>query len=328
MTGQAKTALIFGISGQDGAYLAKLLLAQRYTVHGTSRDREMSNFENLKRLEIIDKVGLHSVAITDFRSVLQAISDIRPDYIFNLAAQSSVGLSFGQPIETLESIMAGTMNILEAVRFLKYEPRLFHAASGECFGNTTPGPATETTPFHPRSPYAVGKAAAFWAVANYRDAYGLFACSGLLFNHESPLRPARFVTQKIVRAAVDIAEKRADELRLGNLDIRRDWGWSPEYVEAMVLMLEMDAAEDLVIATGEMHSVREFADAAFSYFNLDWQDYVQTDAGLLRPSDISVSIGTAARAEQLIGWRATIKFSQVVQKLIEGELERRGKQNR
>ncbi len=326
MKARSKTALIVGISGQDGAYLAQRLLADGYTVHGTSRDREMSSFANLKRLEIFDRVTLHSVAITDFRSVLQGVSDIRPDRIFNLAAQSSVSLSFAQPIETIESIMIGTVNILEAVRFLKIDTRLFHAASGDCFGNTAAGPANETTPFHPRSPYAVGKAAAFWAVANYREAYGLAACSGLLFNHESPLRPPRFVTQKIVHGAIDVAEKRAEKLRLGNLDIGRDWGWSPEYVDAMVRMVELPAPEDLVIATGEMHTVREFADAAFRYFGLDWRDHVESDPALLRPLDITVSVGDAARADQVMGWSAMIKFSRLVQKLIEAEMEHRRQQ--
>jgi GDPmannose 4,6-dehydratase len=323
MTAQTKTALIFGVSGQDGAYLAQLLLANGYTVHGTSRDREMASFANLKQLGICDAVALHSVAVTDFRSVLQVLSDVRPDRIFNLAAQSSVGLSFGQPIETIESIMIGTMNILEAIRFLRHDTKLFHAASSECFGNTSAGPATESTPFRPRSPYAVGKAAAFWAVANYREAYGLFACSGLLFNHESPLRPGRFVTQKIVRAAADIAEKRYDKVRLGNLDISRDWGWSPEYVGAMVRMLDLDAPEDLVIATGEMHAIREFAQAAFAYFGLDWHAHVESDPTLFRPSDITVSVGCSARAEKAIGWRPAVRFTQVVEKLIEAELAHR-----
>lgn len=320
---RTKTALIFGISGQDGAYLAKALTDTGYHVHGTSRDREMSSFENLKRLGILGTVGLHSAAVTDFRSVIQVLADVRPDRIFNLAAQSSVGLSFHQPIETIESIMIGTVNILEAIRFLKYDARLFHAASSECFGNTDTGPANEATPFHPRSPYAVGKAAAFWAVANYREAYGLFACSGLLFNHESPLRPARFVTQKIIRTAIDIAEHRCEQLRLGNLDVGRDWGWSPEYVIAMRRMLDLDAPEDLVIATGEMHTIKEFAALAFDYFGLDWTKHVETDATLLRPSDITASVGNPARAERRIGWRATVKFPQLIAKLIEGELERR-----
>jgi len=243
--------------------------------------------------------------------------------VFNLAAQSSVGLSFGQPIETIESIMIGTMNILEAIRFLRHETRLFHAASGECFGNTSAGPATESTPFQPRSPYAVGKAAAFWAVANYREAYGLFACSGLLFNHESPLRPGRFVTQKIVRSAVDIAEKRSEKLTLGNLEIGRDWGWSPEYVGSMLQMLDLDAPEDFVIATGEMHAIHEFAKAAFDYFGLDWRAHVASDPALFRPTDITVSVGCSARAEKAIGWRPAVRFAQVVEKLIEAELRRR-----
>src|ERR1700719_3409387 len=222
------TALILGASGQDGAYLAELLVRRGLDVHGTSRDKEVSGYAGLRRLGIYDRVTLHSVVLSDFRSVVTVLNNVRPALIFNLAAQSSVGLSFEQPVETIDSIMHGTINVMEAMRFLGLEARFYNACSSECFGNTSPeSPANETTPFRPRSPYAVGKAASFWAVANYREAYGLFACSGLLFNHESPFRPTRYVTQKIVRGAMDVAEKRSETVRLGNLDISRDWGWSP-----------------------------------------------------------------------------------------------------
>ena len=243
-------ALICGISGQDGAYLAQFLLERGYSVSGTSRDHQMSRFPSLERIGILDQVQLTSMAINDFRSVLQAIARFEPDEIYNLAGQSSVGLSFEQPVETLESISVGTLNILEGIRFLNPRIRLYNAASGESFGDTAGQPANEATPFRPRSPYAVAKAAAFWQVANYREAYGLFACSGILFNHESPLRPERFVTQKIVGAAVRIALGSRERLRLGNLEVQRDWGWAPEYVDAMWRMMRSSEPGDFVIATG------------------------------------------------------------------------------
>jgi GDPmannose 4,6-dehydratase len=317
-----RTALIFGISGQDGAYLAKLLLEQGYVVHGTSRDAEGSSFASLRALGILDRVRLHSAALADFRSVAQAVQNILPSEIFNLAAQSSVGLSFQQPVETIDSIMHGTINILEAIRFLGLETRFYNASSSECFGNTET-PADEATPFQPRSPYAVGKAASFWAVANYREAYHLFACSGLLFNHESPLRPTRYVTQKIVRGAADIAERKTDKLTLGALDLTRDWGWAPDYVDAMARMLKHDQPEDFVIATGTPVRLQDFVDAAFRCFGLDWTAHVESDAAFMRPSDISMSVGNPAKAERLLGWAATIRMPALVEQLVAAELSRR-----
>jgi len=316
------SALIFGISGQDGAYLAKLLIEQGFVVHGTSRDAEGSTLANLRALGISEQVRLHSATLADFRSVAQAVQNIRPAEIFNLAAQSSVGLSFQQPVETIDSIMHGTINILEAIRFLGLETRFYNASSSECFGNT-PTPADETVPFRPRSPYAVGKAASFWAVANYREAYNLFACSGLLFNHESPLRPTRYVTQKIVRGAADIAERKADKLSLGALDLTRDWGWAPDYVDAMARMLKHDTPEDFVIATGITSRLQDFVDAAFGCFGLDWSSHVESDQALMRPSDISLSVGNPAKAHKLLGWSATITMPDLVNKLVEAELIRR-----
>ena len=230
----SKIALIFGISGQDGAYLAQLLLARNYIVHGTSRDHEASSFDNLNKLGILDQVHLHSVSLIDFRSVIRVLDRVVPDEIYNLAGQSSVGMSFTMPMETFESISIGTLNILECIRFLKRPMKLFNAASSECFGNTSE-PANEETPFHPRSPYATAKAAAFWTIRNYREAYGMHACSGVLFNHESPLRLHRFVTRKIIASAVRIARGSPERLTLGDLSIRRDWGWAPEYAEGMWL---------------------------------------------------------------------------------------------
>ena len=255
-----KKALICGVSGQDGAYLAQLLLNKGYSVCGTSRDAQMSSFQNLARLGIRDSVKLESVSLTDFRSVLQVLTKIQPDEVYNLAGQSSVGLSFDQPVETLESVATGTLNLLEAIRFTGANIKLYNAGSSECFGDTGELAADESTPFRPRSPYAVAKAAAFWEVANYREAYGLFACSGILYNHESPLRPARFVTQKIVAAACRIATGSSEQLYLGNISVVRDWGWAPEYVEAMYLMLQQQQPDDYAIATGESNKLEDFVE--------------------------------------------------------------------
>jgi GDPmannose 4,6-dehydratase len=315
-----KTALIFGISGQDGAYLAASLLQRGFEVHGTSRDKENSSYSNLRRLGIYDRITYHSAVLDDFRTVVNVIRNVNPAHIYNLAAQSSVGLSFEQPVETIDSIMHGTINIMEAVRFLALDAKFYNAASSECFGNTTKEhPADEDTTFRPRSPYAVGKAASFWAVANYREAYGLFACSGLLFNHESPLRPARFVTQKIIRGAMEIAGGRAESLNLGALALARDWGWAPEYVEAMHRMLEHDTPEDFIIATGETNTLEDFVAAAFSCHGLDWRAHVVLNPTLLRPLEITFSSGSPAKAERILGWKSSKKMRDVVSELVEAE---------
>ncbi|MEJ2009034.1 MAG: GDP-mannose 4,6-dehydratase, partial [Acidobacteriota bacterium] len=283
-----KKALICGVSGQDGAYLAELLLTKGYEVHGTSRDAQMSSFNSLKTLGIREKVRVESMAVNDFRSVLQVLTKVRPDEVYNLAGQSSVGLSFHQPVETLESISVGTLNLLEAIRFTERPIRFYNAGSSECFGDTDGAAADEKTPFRPRSPYAVAKSAAFWEVANYREAYSIFACSGILFNHESPLRPERFVTKKIVSAACRIAAGSREKLHLGNISISRDWGWAPEYVEAMWLMLQQPEAGDYVIATGETHRLEEFIEGAFMNVGLNWRDHVEADPTLIRPTEITV----------------------------------------
>ena len=318
-----RTALIFGISGQDGAYLADLLLREGFEVHGTSRDKEISNFAGLRALDIADQVTLHSTMLSDFRSVLKTINSVRPDHIYNLAAQSSVGMSFEQPVETIDSIMHGTINVMEAMRFLALDARLYNAASSECFGNTAAKPADETTEFRPRSPYAVGKAASFWAVANYREAYGLFACNGILFNHELPFRSTRYVTQKIVRGAADIAEGKTTTLELGALDLSRDWGWAPEYVDAMRRMLDQPEPEDFVIATGHTHSLEEFVAASFACFNLDWREHVRISDAFRRPSDIAHSSGDPSKALKKLGWKASIAMPGVVERLVEAERMRR-----
>uniref|UniRef100_C6E0K7 GDP-mannose 4,6-dehydratase n=1 Tax=Geobacter sp. (strain M21) TaxID=443144 RepID=C6E0K7_GEOSM len=314
-----KIALITGISGQDGSYLAKLLLKKGYYVHGTARDAQISTFYNLKLLGIKDRITLHSMALNDFRSVLQVLNIVQPDEIYNLAGQSSVGLSFDQPVETLESISVGTLNLLEAIRFIGRSIKLYSAGSSECFGNTGGHPADEETPFRPRSPYAVAKATAFWEVANYREAYNLFACTGILFNHESPLRPERFVTKKIIKSACRIAAGSGEKLHLGNISIARDWGSAEEYVEAMWLMLQQEQAEDFVIATGETNTLQDFVSVAFQAIGLDWSEHVITDPSLLRPSEIMVSRGNPAKASHKLRWVATRKMRDVITLIIDSE---------
>ena len=310
-----RTALICGVSGQDGAYLAQLLLDKGYVVFGTSRDSQGSSFSNLSTLGIKDRVQCLSMAPEDFRSVLVALRTSNPDEVYFLAGQSSVGLSFEQPAETMQSITLGTLNLLEGCRMVDKHPRLYHAGSGECFGDTNGTPANEGTPFYPMSPYAVAKSSAYWLVNNYRDAYGIFACTGILFNHESPLRPERFVTQKIVRAVKRIANGSPERLNLGRLDISRDWGWAPEYVEAMWLMLQQDAPEDYVIATGTTISLESFVSTAFAQANLDWKDYVTQDPALFRPTDLLVGQADSSKALERMGWKATTQGIEVVKKM-------------
>ncbi|MDY6793330.1 MAG: GDP-mannose 4,6-dehydratase [Thermodesulfobacteriota bacterium] len=314
-------ALIFGISGQDGSYLAQLLLKNRYEVIGVSRDAQSKLFEGLNYLGIRQDILIRSAALNDFRSVLQVIDDIRPDEIYNLSGQSSVGLSFELPIETIESITLGTINILEAIRFLKRPVKIYNACSSECFGDVGDSVADEQTSFRPKSPYALAKAAAYWATANYREAYSIFTCSGILFNHESPLRKSRFVTQKIVRAACRIAHGSDERLYLGNIDIVRDWGWAPEYVEAMYLMLQHKSPDDYIIATGKSYSLTEFVDSAFKYFNLDWRDYVKRKDTLLRPSEILNSRSNPKKAREILKWQAKSDMHTVVAMMIEQNLK-------
>jgi GDPmannose 4,6-dehydratase len=312
-----RKALIVGISGQDGAYLARLLLQLGYEVHGTSRDCSAHSFGSLRRLDLLDRIPLHSVTLTDFRSVLQALSRVRPDEIYNLAGQTSVGLSFELPVETLESIAGGTLHLLEAIRFLAMPIRIYNACSTECFGDTGDTAADEQSRFSPRSPYAVAKAAAFWEVANYREAYNLYACSGILSNHESPLRPERFVTQKVVAGACRIAAGQASQLELGDVSIARDWGWAEEYVVAMHRMLQQPAPSDFVVATGETNTLQDFVAAAFEAVGLDWTQHVRLQPQLRRPTDISVSRLNPAKAARELGWVAGKKMRDVVRAMIE-----------
>lgn len=310
-----KTALITGIGGQDGAYLAASLLAKGYRVWGTSRDAHAASFTGLSALGIRDRVTLVSMSPTDYRSVITAVGRAEPDEIYALAGQSSVGLSFELPAETLESAVFGTLNLLEAVRHFGRPTRLYHASSSECFGDLD-APAVETTPFRPRSPYGVAKASAHMLVANYREAYGLFACNGILFNHESPLRPRRFVTAKIADAVRRIADGEPLRLSLGRLDIVRDWGWAPEFVEAMWAMLQQDEADDYIVATGTSVSLQDFVAAAFAARDLDWRAHVDRDAALVRPADLAWSGGSAARAAARLGWRAATAMPDVAARLV------------
>jgi GDPmannose 4,6-dehydratase len=315
-------ALICGISGQDGAYLADFLLKKGYTVIGTSRDAQTSSFSSLTRLGIAERVQLESMATYDFRSVLSVLRKVEPTEVYNLSGQTSVGLSFGQPVETLDSIIAGTLNVLESIRFLGAPIRFYNAGSGECYGNTDLTGADEDTQFRPRSPYAVAKSAAYWLVANYREAYGLHATTGILFNHESPLRPERFVTRKIVAAACRIARGSREKLSLGNLEIRRDWGWAPEYVEAMWKMLQCETPDDFIIATGVSHSLEQFAQQTFAELDLDWRNHTVQSTSLLRPTDISEGKGNASKAERVLGWRAKAHMKEVIAMMVQAEMAR------
>jgi GDPmannose 4,6-dehydratase len=321
-----KRALICGVSGQDGAYLAKLLLDNGYEVWGTSRDAQIAGFGGLDALQVRGRVRLLSMILTDFRSVLQALSKVEPDEVYNLAGQSSVGLSFEQPVETLESVTLGALNLLEAIRFVRRPIRLYNAASSECFGDTGNARADEQTPFRPRSPYAVAKAAAFWEVSNYREAYGLWACSGILFNHESPLRPERFVTRKIVAAAVRIARGAQTQLRLGDLSVQRDWGWAPEYVHAMWQMLQRSEPDDFVIATGETASLEAFVAEAFRAVGLDHREHVQIDDALRRPTEIRIGRANPGKARDVLGWQAKMRMPEVVRAMVEAEQKQQARE--
>jgi len=314
-----KTALITGVSGQDGALLARFLLAKGYLVWGTSRDAQGSTFANLRRLGIAEHVRCVSMVPEDFRSVLVALRKSQPDEIYHLAGQSSVGLSFEQPAETMQSITMGMLNVLEACRMLDKPARIYQAGSSESFGDTQGAAADETTPFHPQSPYGVAKASVFWLLDNYREAYKLFACNGILFNHESQLRPERFVTQKIVAAARRIAAGSSETLRLGRLDIARDWGWAAEYVEAMWLMLQQDRPQDFVVATGRSFTLEAFVEAAFAHFALDWRQHVVHDEKLFRPTDIQLSRANPAKAKRVLGWEARTSGADVVRQMLSDE---------
>ncbi len=315
-------ALILGASGQDGSYLSRFLLGKGYEVVGTSRAIPREGCRNHIRLGISERVRLESISLRDSELVRKLIGEVKPDEIYHLAGQSSVGQSFQQPKETFEDIVLGTLNVLEAVRQYKGGTRFFNAASGECFGQVSElSGAVIETPFRPLSPYAAAKAAAFWNTATYRSSYGLFACSGILFSHESPLRTEHFVTRKIVSGASRIVAGAKEKLRLGRLDIQRDWGWAPDYVEAMWAMLQQPAPRDFVIATGETHSLEEFVARVFSHFGLQWREHVETDPGLFRPTDVSFACGNPEDAKKLLDWSPRVSFDRMIDLLIRGEAD-------
>jgi GDPmannose 4,6-dehydratase len=310
-----KKALIIGVSGQDGAYLSELLLGKGYEVHGTSRDHKTASFENLRRLAVWENVITHSLLLGSVEEVRRLLKAIDPDEIYNLAGQTSVSRSFERPLETFNSIAGVTINILEAMRLDNSKARFFNAGSGEMFGET-PVPASEETPANPRSPYGVAKAAAFHLVKSYREAYGLFTTTGILFSHESPLRPESFVIQKIVNAAVKIANGSKEKLKLGNVDINRDWGWAPEYVDAMWRIVQHKKAEDFVIATGKVVSLKEYVEIIFNELGLDANNNIVASTELMRPCEITNSVGCANKATRELEWVAKVDIKRIASNLI------------
>jgi GDPmannose 4,6-dehydratase len=315
-----RRALICGVSGQDGSYIAKLLLSKGYEVWGSSRDAELNSFQNLRLLGIYDAVQRVSLNPIDIGSILGLFRRIRPDEVFSLSGQSSVGLSFEQPVETIQSIALGTLNLLEAIRLSNSNIRFYNAGSTECFGDTGNEVANEYTQFYPRSPYAVAKASAHWMVANYREAYDMFVCTGILSNHDSPLRPMRFVTRKIIRAVANLAMGQEPKLALGNLEVERDWGWAPEYVEAIAMMLEQSVPEDYVIATGQSHTLMQFVETAFNLIGKNWRDHVIADERLVRPTDIYRNKVNPSKAATRLGWKARYHMEEVISMMLEAEI--------
>ena len=313
-------ALIVGVTGQDGAYLACHLLNIGYRVVGTSRDCQSCDNSKLSLLGIEDNIELASLAPNDFRSVLKVVSTIMPDEIYNLSGQTSVGLSFDQPVECMESIVSSTLNFLEVIRYLGNNTKYFSAGSSECFGDCGTLAAMEETAFKPRSPYGVAKSAAFWQVATYREAYNIFACTGILANHESPLRPKKFVTRKIIDGVIAIKEGRSKVLELGNLDIFRDWGWAPDYVKAMHLMLQAPIAKDYLIASGHTTSLRAFVSHAFNIAGLNESEYLQVDDLLKRPSDLGYSALNPELIKKDLGWSSSKSINEIVEKMYFGDL--------
>jgi GDPmannose 4,6-dehydratase len=316
----ARRALITGITGQDGSYLAELLLAQGYEVHGMVRRLSADNWERLAHIQ--DQLHLHSGDLLDSTSLVNLLRDVRPHEIYNLAAQSFVPASWQQPILTGEITGLGATRVLEAILQVDKNIRFYQASSSEMFGLTRVEPQDEATAFHPRSPYAVAKVFGHWITINYRESHGLFACSGILFNHESPRRGKEFVTRKITDAVARIKLGVQDKLTLGNLEARRDWGFAGDYVRAMWLMLQQDRPDDYVVATGEKHSVREFAELAFAQVDLDWRDHVATDERLLRPAEVHSLRGDATKARERLGWRPAVSFRELVSMMVAADLER------
>lgn len=310
-----KKALITGITGQDGSYLAELLLEKGYEVHGIIRRASTFNTERIDH--IFDRVNLHFGDLSDGNSLERAVNAVQPDEVYNLAAMSHVRVSFDQPVYSVDVNATGTMRLLEALRGSK--ARYYQASSSEMFGRVLEIPQRETTPFYPRSPYGCSKVAAYWLTVNYREAYGLHASNGILFNHESPRRGETFVTRKITKAIGRILRGEQDLLYLGNLTARRDWGYAKEFVEAQWRMLQQDTPDDYVIATGETHTVQEFVEEAFSYVGLEWDRYVRIDAKYYRPTEVDLLVGDASRAKHILGWEPKTKFHELVRLMVDAD---------
>ena len=315
----SKRALITGITGQDGSYLAELLLEQGYDVVGMVRRSSTVNFERITHL--MDDVEFAAGDLLDQMSMIEVLQKHRPEEVYNLAAQSFVQTSFGQPVLTGETTALGVTRLLDAIRIVDDSIRFYQASSSEMFGKVHEVPQSEMTPFHPRSPYGVAKVYGHWITVNYRESYDLHASSGILFNHESPRRGLEFVTRKITHGVAQIALGQATELRLGNLDAKRDWGFAGDYVEAMWRMLQQEAPDDFVICTGETHSVREFCEFAFGRAGLDYKDHVVVDERFFRPAEVDLLVGDAAKAETQLGWRPRTRFNQLVEMMVDHDLE-------
>ncbi len=317
-----KTALITGIDGQDGSYLSEFLLKKGYRVHGIVRRVALEDPEHrLWRIRHIQKdITLHSGSLESFASLFKIVHEIKPDECYHLAAQSFVSYSFEDEFSTINTNINGTHYILAAVKELAPRCKFYFAASSEMFGKVREIPQTESTPFHPRSPYGISKVAGFDLTRNYREGYGMFACNGILFNHESPRRGYEFVTRKISNAVAEIKFGMSKELRLGNLDAKRDWGFSGDYVEAMWLMLQQDEPDDYVIATGETHTVKEFVESAFGHVGLDWEKYVKVDKSLYRPAEVNLLLGDCSKAKKQLGWRPKVKFNELVTMMVDADL--------
>ena len=325
----ARRALISGITGQDGSYLAELLLSKGYEVHGLVRRSSSFSTGRIEHLyrdphDEDVRLFLHYSDLSDSSSLVTTLNRVRPDEVYNLGAQSHVKVSFEMPEFTADATGMGTLRLLEAIRHLDHPVRFYQAGSSEMFGQVVERPQTERTPFYPRSPYAVAKVFAHWMTIQYREAYGLFGSNGILFNHESPRRGATFVTRKITRGIAAILAGAESKLYLGNLDARRDWGYAPEYVEAMWLMLQQPAPDDFVVATGEMHTVRDFVESAFALVGLDWQDHVEIDPRYFRPTEVDELCGDASKARAALGWRPQTSFPELVRIMLTADLIERG----
>lgn len=314
-----KRALITGITGQDGSYLAELLLSKGYEVHGVTRRLSTPNVERIHHL--LPRMKMHDADLLDQMSLVRILDAVRPHEVYNLAAQSFVPTSWQQPILTGDVTGLGATRMLEAIRMIDPDIRFYQASSSEMFGKVQAEPQTESTPFWPRSPYAVAKVYGHWSTVNYRESYGMFACSGILFNHESPRRGLEFVTRKITHAAARIKLGIDNELRLGNLDAQRDWGFAGDYVLAMWQMLQQDEPNDFVIATGEKHSVREFVEIAFARLELDPQQHVKIDPSFFRPAEVNTLLGDATRAREDLGWQPRVGFQSLVEMMVDADLE-------